>query len=234
MNYLQKILTIEEACLWLETKTAQRWTLPRLIDAGLMPWFWIDYSPGWPELFGEPEKDVPLAFLPAARGYLAPLFNTLDLRRLAAGASDVIVSSTRTRDGREIFVETEWRFPLDELRFKAEDIELLASGFSADKGGVPASQGDRKPRLQPDGGDELTRLIWLVCYDAHDAGGSLKPIDVMARLKNLADSGQPPRPLIGSISNGIKFENADGDEKELSSDALRKRIEEWKKRCLKQ
>lgn len=233
MNYLQKIATIEEACRWLETETEQRWTLPRLIDAGLTPWFWIDYSPGWPALFGEPENDVPVAFLPAARGYLAPLFNALDLRRLAAGASDVIVSSTRTNDGREIFVETEWRFSLDELRFKVEDIELLASGFPADKGGMSAGQGDRKPRLQPDGGDELTRLIWLVCYDAHDAGGSLKPIDVMASLRKLADSGQKPRPLVGSISNGIKFEDAMGDEKELNSGALSKRISGWKKRCLR-
>lgn len=123
-NYLPKQATISEACEWLQDETGEPWTLARLLEHGLMPWFWLDYQAGWPDA----------VFNGCHEGYLAPLCFGGDTQRLAAGVSDVLVTMSRTQSGELFKLEVSPNavsFPIDDLRFLREDIKRLASKFDA-------------------------------------------------------------------------------------------------------
>jgi len=89
-------------------------------------------------------------------------------------------------------------------------------------------------RLQPTAGDNLTPLVWRVCYEIHEAGETVRPQSVMARLKRLAESTGPERGcLVGVTSDGVKWElldalDANSMYRELRRDALAARIREWR------
>lgn len=108
--------TTFEACAWLEQQTGSSWTLASLLEHELTPYVWLDYDPAYPELFGE-----------ANGGYLAPIFYAGDIAHLAAGAEDVLI--TTTKDAYKIVArlpEPGFRRALSELRFQKKDLERLA------------------------------------------------------------------------------------------------------------
>jgi hypothetical protein len=54
----------------------------------------------------------------------------------------------------------------------------------------------------------------------------------MAELKARADSPDPRRkgPLLSSVAGGVKYEDSNGTEKELTAAQLAARIGEWRRR----
>ncbi|CDG85191.1 hypothetical protein [Janthinobacterium agaricidamnosum] len=106
-----------QACDWLARQTATPWGLPRLLENGLTPYVWLDYDAACPDLFGE-----------ANGGYAAPIFFEGDIRRLAAGSDDVLI--TITKDAYKIVAQLPppgFRRALHELRFLKKDLEKLAA-----------------------------------------------------------------------------------------------------------
>ena len=75
-DFLPKRASVEDACQWLHARTSERWTLARILESGVMPWFWLDYKPGYPEAFGS-----------RTEGYLAPMVFQGDVERLSGGRS---------------------------------------------------------------------------------------------------------------------------------------------------
>lgn len=117
--YLPKHATTEEACDWLSEKLGERWTLPRLLECGLIPWFWLDFTPGWPAIFGD-----------KVEGYLAPVLFACDTQRLAVVRQEVKVNLSRTHNGQIIKIgPPALSVPIGELRFLKSDIERLANEF---------------------------------------------------------------------------------------------------------
>jgi hypothetical protein len=109
--------TTDEACAWLAQQTGNVWTLARLIESGLIPYVWLDYSADYPELFGD-----------ATGGYPAPIFYEADTLRLAAGSDDVLITFTKDADKLPIKLAAPGlRAPLNALRFLQKDIARLAS-----------------------------------------------------------------------------------------------------------
>ncbi len=51
-DYIPKLATIEQSCEWLRARLGGVWILPRLLECHLKPYFWIDYKPGHPQIFG--------------------------------------------------------------------------------------------------------------------------------------------------------------------------------------
>lgn len=86
-------------------------------------------------------------------------------------------------------------------------------------------------RRLPGGGDALTEMIWTICYGIKESGREPKQLGVMAELKKLAGSmdAAKKRPLVGDTAGGVKYENSNGDETELTSTRLQARINEWRK-----
>lgn len=109
---LPNLATIEQTCEWLEKKTNKKWILPRLIECGLRPYFWIDYKAGYPQLFGN-----------RSEGFLSEMIFNGDLNRLESSPSDVLVNYLTNYNGETTLAFGGWRFPLSELRFKREEIE---------------------------------------------------------------------------------------------------------------
>lgn len=130
-NYLPKQATAEQACEWLESQTGERWTLGRLLEHGLRPWFWLDYSP-----------DAPAAvFGGRAEGYLAPVAFGGDIQRLEADGREVLVTITLTHDQTPMkFGPPGLRMSVDELRFKREDVQALRKAPASQPEGVWPTQ----------------------------------------------------------------------------------------------
>lgn len=142
-NYLPTQATTEQACEWLESQTGERWTLGRLLEHGLTPWFWLDYSPGWPDaLFGG-----------RAEGYQAPVVFSGDIQRLEAVGRDVLVNITRTHDRTLMKIGPPGlRMSVDELRFKREDIEALRKALANQpEGAWPTQSPVTNDRLTSEG-----------------------------------------------------------------------------------
>jgi hypothetical protein len=109
--------TTDEACAWLAQETGAAWTLARLLENGLIPYVWLDYSADYPELFGD-----------ANGGYPAPVFYELDTQRLAAGSADVLITMTKDADKLPVQLAAPGiRAPLDALRFLQKDLKRLVS-----------------------------------------------------------------------------------------------------------
>lgn len=112
---LPKVATIEQACNWLRAQSGTDWTLARLLESGLMPWFWLDYTPGYAALFGN-----------RLEGYLAPMVFAGDSQRLEADGGQALVNMTRTHDGDIAQVAPGIRVPLSDLRFQRDDLRALS------------------------------------------------------------------------------------------------------------
>lgn len=116
MNYLPKFANIEQACEWLRVRTGSEWILPRLLECHLKPYFWIDYAPGYPQIFGD-----------CREGYLSWMVFQGDVRRLEIDGTNALVNMFTAHDGTLVKSEPGWIVPLSELRFKREAIERVAS-----------------------------------------------------------------------------------------------------------
>lgn len=130
-NYLPRSATITQSCEWLQNETGKPWTLSRLLEHGLMPWFWLDYR-----------ADADAVFAGRKQGYLAPLCFAGDAGRLAAGGHDVLVTMTRNHAGEIIGLPPgSLVLALDDLRFMRDDITQLVSKLDA-----PAAKGEAVKR----------------------------------------------------------------------------------------
>ena len=121
-DYLPKDATIEQACNWLQAKTAQTWILPRLLECHLMPHFWLDYEPGYPAIFGN-----------KIEGFQTSMMFQGDLLRLESDGANALVNMLAAHDGGLIKVEPGWRVPLAELRFKRDQVERVAAIINRQK-----------------------------------------------------------------------------------------------------
>lgn len=116
---LQQRATTAESCQWLSEQTGTPWNLARLLEHGLTPYVWVDYSDEYADLFAE-----------GITGYSAPVVYIEDTERLAAGSDDVLIRFTRDSDRIAIKLkEPGMRMPLDTLRFFQRDIEQLADAL---------------------------------------------------------------------------------------------------------
>jgi len=109
-------VTTEDTCLWLAAQTNSPWTLARLLEHGLTPYVWLDYTDELSALFAD-----------GITGYAAPVVFIDDTQRLAAGADDVLIRFTRDSDRIAIQLKAPGiRRPLADLRFFRRDIAQLA------------------------------------------------------------------------------------------------------------
>ena len=149
-DYLPKHATNEQACAWLHARTGQSWSLARLMECGFMPWVWLDYTPGYPSIFGD-----------RLEGYLAPMVFGGDTERLEADGTFALITMTRTHEGIPMKINPGIRAPLSELRFKREDIEAMAA-----PNGAPESKAPRRHVYkQPFQENEILRVIRELEYD---------------------------------------------------------------------
>lgn len=173
MDYLPKLATAQQACNWLTQKTGATWVLQRLLEDGLMPWFWLEYSPVWPVIFGN-----------KIEGYLAPIVFTGDTHRLEADGADALVNMTHTHDGKLFKLTPAMRVPLTDLRFKREDLERTADAFPKQK----AKQAEpQQETVTPEPMQEATetpaerRTRWLAMFEEEEKRGK------RGALQRLAD-----------------------------------------------
>ena len=115
MDYLPKDATIEQACNWLQAKTGQMWILPRLLECHLTPYFWHDYDPRWPAVYGG-----------RIEGYQSRMMFHGDICRLESDGGDALVNMFAAHDGSLIKSDPALRVPLSELRFKRDSVERVA------------------------------------------------------------------------------------------------------------
>ena len=137
--------TTEQACDWLAAQSGTPWNLARLIEHELTPYVWLDYDAAYPELFGH-----------ANGGYAAPIFLAADTRRLAEGATDVLI--TMTKDAYKIVATLPapgFRRELHELRFQKKDIEKLAARLKRDATPAPVKTEGAKESQAGIGRDEV-------------------------------------------------------------------------------
>jgi hypothetical protein len=107
--------TTQETCDWLDDQTGTPWSLVRLLESGLIPSVWLDYSADYPELFAGGEA-----------GFYAPVMFAGDTQRLIAGSDDVVISFTKDADKIALALKPPGICrPLDTLRFFRWDVEKL-------------------------------------------------------------------------------------------------------------
>lgn len=133
-NYIPRLATIAETCEWLAAETGEQWTLPRLLEAALQPWVWLDYSPEHPAIFGDRHE-----------GFLAPFAFMSDTFRLEADRQSALMTMTRTPDDNYLKITPGLRIALDELRFKREDVTQLAADLRAPAPVAPTEQAANRP-----------------------------------------------------------------------------------------
>jgi hypothetical protein len=109
-------VTTEDTCLWLAAQTNSPWNLARLLEHGLTPYVWLDYTDELADLFAD-----------GITGYAAPVVFIEDTQRLAAGSDDVLIRFTRDSDRIAIKLKPPGILrPLADLRFFRRDIAQLA------------------------------------------------------------------------------------------------------------
>ena len=107
--------TTEETCSWLSAQTGKPWNLARLLEAGITPHVWLDYSDEYAGLFAE-----------GITRYPAPIFFIEDTQRLIAGSADVLIRMTRDSDRISFKLKPPGiTMPLEALRFFQRDIADL-------------------------------------------------------------------------------------------------------------
>ena len=196
--YLPAVATPVEACDWLTARTSERWTIGRLLDAGLMPWFWLGWTPDAP----------PEVFNGHTEGYLAPVIFAGDGVRIRADRT-VCITMTRTCDGDLFRIEPGMVGAVDDLRFKRADIESLASGPAQSGKPEATTHGEVTPhRISGGRQHALDAVIALAKKQAVDPNDDAS---VWASLVKLAESENPPPPILEMVEGeGIKYTNANG------------------------
>jgi hypothetical protein len=196
-NYLPKHATALEACEWLATETGEPWPLLRLLESGLTPSIWLEYSPEAPkELFGDRYE-----------GIFAPLLFANDLGRMTHTRTG-LMTMTRLPNGLHARISPGIPFDLSELRFRREDITMLADNHSAPHH-TPAA-----PATSPSDDDwkAQARVIADECFDRDTANGCRDSLDnysnrVMEAMQERGIKG--PRGIIDN-KNTVKRDALQG------------------------
>ena len=175
-NYIPRLATIAETCEWLAAETGEQWTLPRLLEAALQPWVWLDYSPEHPAIFGDRHE-----------GFLAPFVFMSDTFRMEADRQSALMTMTRTPDDNLLKIAPGLRIALDELRFKREGITELAAKLRSSAPTAPTVMQERDE--QRNSNETESPGDWKVqaraIADEHDAAD--KKSGCYDSLTNMAD-----------------------------------------------
>lgn len=122
-EYLPPKATAAEAVAWLEKNTGEAWSLARIVETGIWPWFRFDYSPEHAHMFGD-----------RFEGYAAQMTFGCDKQRLLENASDqdflvtmFYVPAGILSPNEELVRTTPIFLPMSALRFAREDIQRIAS-----------------------------------------------------------------------------------------------------------
>ncbi len=204
-DYIPKLATIEQSCEWLRARLGGVWILPRLLECHLKPYFWIDYKPGHPQIFGG-----------KVEGYLTWMVFASDVHRLEVDGTNALVNIFTAHDGTLVKIEPGWTVPLSDLRFKREALERVASILEGEVSRQnPASSGapeNAEPPLPSNDWRESARAIADELFDRDTKGGcrdSLKGYSsrVMDEMQQRGIKG--PRGLIDN-PNTIQREALQG------------------------
>ncbi|WP_235507467.1 hypothetical protein [Acidovorax sp. Leaf78] len=116
MTYLPRLASVEQACSWLAVETNEAWTLQRLMEYRLRPYFWLEHDEKLPRLSNN-----------RLEGVMAEMVFGGDLQRLEFDGHEPFVTMFRTEDGTLCKSEPGFKLPLHELRFKRQEIEETAN-----------------------------------------------------------------------------------------------------------
>lgn len=136
-DYLPPKATSAEAIEWLNKQTGEKWTLARIIEAWILPWFWLDYSPEYASLFGD-----------RIEGFTVQMEPGTDKQRLLENTCETtfLVTMFRTPEGvlssDGALVRGSLWLPMEALRFAREDIQLLAEKPSQTDSGHTGEESD--------------------------------------------------------------------------------------------
>ena len=118
-NELPKLVNIAKACEWLQAKSGKQWELWHLLDAGLSPYFWLDYTEPEAALFGNRYE-----------GMLCRMLYGGDIQRLhALSHAEVLVTMYETPDGDLARNVPGISVPQQELVFQASDLLELCAAY---------------------------------------------------------------------------------------------------------
>lgn len=165
-DYIPKLATIEQSCEWLRARLGGVWILPRLLECHLKPYFWIDYKPGHPQIFGG-----------KVEGYLTWMVFASDVHRLEVDGTNALVNIFTAHDGTLVKIEPGWTVPLSDLRFKREALERVASILEgevsrqnpASSGAPEATESNTTHKATPARWIENVRAIALEYIAKHKA-----------------------------------------------------------------
>ncbi|MBS0495793.1 MAG: hypothetical protein JSS31_18005 [Proteobacteria bacterium] len=111
-EYLPKLASVEQACDWLQQRTGEAWNLPRLLEYGLVPHFWLDRTEEHSALFGERHE-----------GLLLRVMFQGDITRLETAPDVGLVSIAGLPDGRMVRFNPPCPVALSELRFTRDEVQ---------------------------------------------------------------------------------------------------------------
>jgi len=115
-EYLPRYVGIEKACAWLSKKTGDEWSFERLLECGLTPYFWLDWT-----------DESAVLFEGRTEGMLVGLCYAGDAHRAMALGADVKATMIRTPDDNVIRSTPGIPVPFEEVRFLREDLTHVAS-----------------------------------------------------------------------------------------------------------
>jgi len=217
-DYIPKLATIEQSCEWLRARLGGVWILPRLLECHLKPYFWIDYKPGHPQIFGG-----------KVEGYLTWMIFANDVYRLEVDGTNALVNMFTAHDGTLVKIEPGWTVPLSELRFKREALERVASILEGEVSRQPTEK-------QPITGVDRNRIIAAFPAAAFPAP---KRMTADNWSKTLSD---PPKwleearvnkgkPSVSALWNPAKFAMALGEKKYMTvqnlTAVMRREFADW-------
>lgn len=204
---LPKFVTISQAGEWLQARTSTPWALPHLLDAGLVPLFWLDYSPEAPDIFGD-----------RFEGVLCRMLFEGDLQRLRAlPTGDALATVYALPDGRIMRAVPGVPVPRDELVFNSADVHALADAFCQQQ--VQEAPQAAAPLVHRVRADLLTETIEQARRQATNPSDANQ---VFTILRDIAIAKRSP--FFGCTEEGLQWIDAQDKPKILSLDALRKRL----------
>lgn len=143
MTYLPRLASVAQACEWLASETGEEWTLQKLMEYRLRPYFWLDHHPEIPQLSGgRPE------------GVMVEMVFGGDIQRLEFEGGTPFVTMFRTQDGRLIKTEPGFHVPVDKLRFTRQELEGAASKPHHGKENMKRFEGANSESSAPEGFSE--------------------------------------------------------------------------------
>lgn len=194
-EYLPKLVGIDKACEWLAKRTGDEWSLERLLECGLSPYFWLDWT-----------EDTAPIFSGRTEGMLVYACFASDSARLVALGKDFRVTMFLLENDKIVKCGPPGiPVPLEEIRFKREDLAYVASATQSkgptdylSKGvsvGIDVADYDAPPELAvmreaikkfwvnadrskpPKGEEEI--IPWI--RDRVDSDSKAKAIDLLIR-----------------------------------------------------